>query len=143
MKRKISILLVFCIIFMASCATVPDDRYNTQKGAVIGGGLGALLGQAIGGDSEATLLGAGIGTVVGALAGNARDQEHQAARDAAAINKRVIYVDTQGRAVEAIPVQSSQQTDCRKVTKRQWDNGQMVSETIEEICEGEKRSRDY
>ena len=145
MKIKISVVVVICTIMIAlvSCATVPDDRYNTQKGAVLGGGLGALLGQAIGGDSEATLLGAGIGTVVGALAGNARDQEHQAARDAAAINKRVIYVDNQGRAVEAIPMQGSQQTNCRKVTKRQWDNGQMVSETIEEICEGEKTSRDY
>jgi outer membrane lipoprotein SlyB len=144
MKNKLSILLVLCTIFtLVSCATVPDDRYNTQKGAVIGGGLGALLGQAIGGDSEATLLGAGIGTVVGALAGNARDQEYQAARDAAAINKRVIYVDTQGRAVEAIPMQYSQETNCRKVTKRQWDNGQLLSETVEEICEGEKRSRDY
>ncbi len=144
MKNKLSILLVLCTMFtLVSCATVPDDRYNTQKGAVIGGSLGALLGQAIGGDSEATLLGAGIGTVVGALAGNARDQEYQAARDAAAINKRVIYVDDQGRAVEAIPMQRSQETNCRKVTKRQWDNGQLVSETIEEICEGEKRSKDY
>ena len=144
MKNKLTILLVLCTMFtLVSCATVPDDRYNTQKGAVIGGSLGALLGQAIGGDSEATLLGAGIGTVVGALAGNARDQEYQAARDAAAINKRVIYVDDQGRAVEAIPMQRSQETNCRKVTKRQWDNGQLVSETVEEICEGEKRSRDY
>ncbi len=144
MKNRLPILLVLCTMFtLVSCATVPEDRYNTQKGAVIGGGLGALLGQAIGGDSEATLLGAGIGTVVGALAGNARDQEYQAARDAAAINKRVIYVDNQGRAVEAIPMQHSQETNCRKVTKRQWDNGQLVSETVEEICEGEKRSRDY
>ena len=144
MKNRISIMFFICAIFtLVSCATVPDDRYNTQKGAALGGGLGALLGQAIGRDSEATLLGAGIGTVVGALAGNARDQEYQAARDAAAINKRVIYVDKQGRAVEAIPVQGSQQTNCRKVTKRQWDNGQMVSETIEEICEGEKTSRAY
>jgi len=144
MKSKISILLVLCaMVTLVSCATVPEDRYNTQKGAVIGGGLGALLGQAIGGDSEATLLGAGIGTVVGALAGNARDQDYQAARDAAAINKRVIYVDNQGRAAEAIPGPSSRQTNCRKVTKRQWDNGQLLSETIEEICEGEKTSRDY
>jgi uncharacterized protein YcfJ len=144
MKNKISLLLAFCTMFtLVSCATVPDDRYNTQKGAVIGGSLGALLGQAIGHDSESTLLGAGIGTVVGALAGNVRDQDFQAARDAAAINKRVIYVDNQGRAVEAIPMQRSQQTNCRKVTKRQWDNGQMISETIEEICEGEKRSSDY
>ncbi|MBW2466085.1 MAG: hypothetical protein JRF02_02185, partial [Deltaproteobacteria bacterium] len=71
------------------------------------------------------------------------DQEHQAAKDAALTNKRVVYVDRDGRAVEAIPVQNDQMTNCRKITKRQWDNGQLISETVEEICEGEKTSRDY
>ena len=142
-KYLLSILLISVMSISVSCATIPEDRYNTQKGAAIGAGIGALLGQAIGRDTEGTLLGAGIGTVVGALAGNAVDQDYQAARDAAALNKRVVYVDDQGRAVEAIPVQGSQQTNCRKVTKRYWDNGQLISETVEEICEGEKTSKDY
>ena len=142
-KYLLSILLISVMALSVSCATIPEDRYNTQKGAAIGAGIGALLGQAIGRDTEGTLLGAGIGTVVGAIAGNAVDQDYQAARDAAALNKRVVYVDDQGRAVEAIPVQGSQQTNCRKVTTRHWDNGQLISETVEEICEGEKTSRDY
>jgi uncharacterized protein YcfJ len=142
-KYLLSILLISVMALSVSCATIPEDRYNTQKGAAIGAGIGALLGQAIGGDTEGTLLGAGIGTVIGAIAGNAVDQDYQAARDAAALNKRVVYVDDQGRAVEAIPVQGSQQTNCRKVTKRYWDNGQLISETVEEICEGEKTSKDY
>ena len=142
-KIAMSILLVSIIFLSVSCATVPQDRYNTQKGAAIGAGIGALLGQAIGRDTEGTLLGAGIGTVIGSIAGNAVDQDYQAARDAAALNKRVVYLDNQGRAVEAIPMQSDQQTNCRKITKRHWDNGQMMSETIEEICEGEKSSKDY
>jgi outer membrane lipoprotein SlyB len=142
-KFMLSILLLAVMFLSVSCATIPEDRYNTQKGAVIGAGIGALLGQAIGHDTEGTLLGAGIGTVIGAIAGNAVDQEYQAARDAAMLNKRVVYVDDQGRAVEAIPVQNSQQTNCRKVTTRHWDNGQLISETIEEICEGEKRTQDY
>ena len=144
MKKYILFFLILSVMFLSvSCATVPQDRYNTQKGAAIGAGLGALLGQAIGRDTEGTLLGAGIGTVFGAIAGNAVDQDYQAARDAAMLNKRVVYVDNQGQAVEAIPVQSSQQTNCRKVTKRHWDNGQLISETTEEICEGEKNTRDY
>ena len=144
MKKSILIAFLLSVMLLSvSCATVPEDRFNTQKLAAIGAGIGALLGQAIGRDTEATLLGAGIGTVVGAIAGNAIDQDHQAARDAAMLNKRVVYVDDQGRAVEAIPVQNSQQTNCRKVTKRHWDNGQLISETIEEICEGEKTSKDY
>jgi len=144
MKKSILRLLLLSVMFLSvSCATIPEDRYNTQKGAVIGAGIGALLGQAIGRDTEGTLLGAGIGTVIGAIAGNAVDQDYQAAKDAAMLNKRVVYVDDQGRAVEAIPIQSSQQTNCRKVTTRHWDNGQLLSESIEEICEGEKRTRDY
>ena len=144
MKNNILSIIIISLIFLSvSCATVPQDRYNTQKGAAIGAGIGALLGQAIGRDTEGTLLGAGIGTVVGAIAGNAVDQDHQAARDAVMLNKRVVYIDDQGQAVEAIPVQGSQQTNCRKVTKRHWDNGQLISETIEEICEGEKTSKDY
>ena len=144
MKKSILCLLLLSVMFLSvSCATIPEDRYNTQKGAVIGAGIGALLGQAIGRDTEGTLLGAGIGTVIGAIAGNAVDQDYQAARDAAKLNKRVVYVDDQGRAVEAIPIQSSQQTNCRKVTTRHWDNGQLISESIEEICEGEKRTGDY
>lgn len=142
-KYTLFVLFLSIMILSASCATIPEDRYNTQKGAAIGAGIGALLGQAIGRDTEGTLLGAGIGTVIGAIAGNAVDQDYQAARDAAMLNKRVVYVDDQGRAVEAIPVQSSQQTNCRKVTKRHWDNGQLISETIEEICEGEKTTKDY
>lgn len=142
-KYALFVLFLSIMILSASCATIPEDRYNTQKGAAIGAGIGALLGQAIGRDTEGTLLGAGIGTVIGAIAGNAVDQDYQAARDAAMLNKRVVYVDDQGRAVEAIPVQSSQQTNCRKVTKRHWDNGQLISETIEEICEGEKTTKDY
>ena len=121
MKTNITIILLLSIMFLTvSCATIPEDRYNTQKGAAIGAGIGALLGQAIGRDTEGTLLGAGIGTLVGAIAGNAVDQDYQAARDAAMLNKRVVYVDDQGRAVEAIPSQGSQQTNCRKVTKRHW-----------------------
>ncbi len=142
-KITLFVLLLSVMFFTVSCATAPQERYNTQTGAVIGAGLGALLGQAIGRDTGGTLLGAGIGTVVGAIAGNAVDQDYQAGRDAAMLNKRVVYVDNQGRAVEAIPMQGSQQTNCRKVTKRQWDNGQMISETVEEICEGEKTMMNY
>lgn len=144
MSQKLSFLLVLTILLTTvSCATVPEDRYNTQKGAAIGAGIGALLGQAIGRDTESTLIGAGIGTLVGSIAGNAADQSYAASREAARTNKRVIYIDDNQRAVEAIPGAYNQQTNCRKVTKRQWDKRTLISETTEEICEGEKTSPDY
>jgi outer membrane lipoprotein SlyB len=44
---------------------------STQQGAVIGGGVGALAGQAIGGNTASTLIGAGAGALAGALIGDA------------------------------------------------------------------------
>ena len=48
---------------------------KTESGASWGAGIGALAGQAIGGDTEATLIGAGIGALVGGAVGN--DQQNQ------------------------------------------------------------------
>jgi hypothetical protein len=109
----------------------------------MGAGLGAVAGQAIGRNTESTLLGAGIGTLLGAIMGNAVDQSHAAAREAAVTNKRVVYYDDRGGAVEAIPGPVDQHTKCRKVTKRVWDKGTLVSEKVEEVCEGEKFTRSY
>lgn len=92
----------------------------------------------------ATLLGAGIGTLLGAILGNAVDQSQEALRDAAVTNKRVVYYDDKGGAVEAIPgPYNNQQINCRKVTERVWDHGSLVNETVEEVCEGTRRSSDY
>ena len=143
MKKLFMILAVLAMVTtFTSCATVPRDRYNTQKGAAIGAGVGAV-GGAILGDLKGSLIGAGIGTLLGAVIGNAVDQQHQASRDAAVTNKRVVYYDDHGGAVEAFPGPSNKRTDCRKVTKRVWDKGNLVSETVEEICEGEKSTTDY
>ena len=53
MKRNILSVVLLSILFLSvSCATSQPDRYNTQRGAAIGAGVGALMGQAIGGDTE-------------------------------------------------------------------------------------------
>lgn len=145
MRRRpiVGIFSVVLIIGIASCASLPKDRYNTQKGAAIGAGTGALIGQAIGHNTEGTVIGLAAGTILGALVGNAIDQDYAVAKEAAHYDKRVVYYDRQGSAVEAIPMGVNQKTDCRKVTKRTWKNGKLIKETIEEICEGEKQSKEY
>ena len=76
--------------------------------------------------------------------GNAVDQERQIAREAAMTNRGMAHHDRkQDHASEAIPGPQDQHTKCRKVTKREWDKGYLVSERVEEICEGEKVSRNY
>ena len=128
----IIIVTLFCLL--ASCVHYPPDRYNTQMGAAVGAGAGALIGQAIGGNTESTLIGLAAGTILGALVGNSVDQDYQAARDAAYYGKPVIYYDKNGQAVEAIP-EEALDPNCRKVRKRIWENGKLVKETVEEVCD--------
>ena len=132
--KKYHVMLIIPSFFLVSCATIPPDRYNTQKGAALGAGAGTLIGQAIGGNTESTLIGMAAGTIIGALVGNAVDQDYQAARDAARYGKPVIYYDKSGQAVEAIP-ETAEDPKCRKVRKRIWENGELVKETVEEICD--------
>ena len=132
-KYHLVILSLTLSFFLVSCAHYPPDRYNTQKGAAVGAGTGALIGQAIGGNTESTLIGLAAGTILGALVGNAVDQDYQAARDAAQYGKPVIYYDKSGHAVEAIP-EGTNDPNCQKVRKRIWENGKLVKETVEEVC---------
>lgn len=133
MKRYHFVAIAVAMSLLLVSCYYPYDRYNTQAGALVGAGAGALIGQAIGGNAESTLIGLAAGTILGALVGNAVDQDYQAARDAAQYNKPVIYYDRDGRAVEAVP-EGSSDPNCRKITKRIWENGQLVKETVEEIC---------
>jgi len=71
MKKILSLFIIVCL-YLAGCAS--PGYYNTQKGAAIGGGLGAIAGQAIGRNTEATLIGAGAGTLLGTIFGNMEDQ---------------------------------------------------------------------
>jgi len=142
MKRiRYAVVALAAMLFLISCGN--PNRYNTQRGAAIGAGFGALAGQMIGKNTKGTLIGAGVGTLLGAIVGNAVDQEHQAAVEAAAMDKRIVYYDNKDRAVEAIPGPEDQHTKCRKVTMREWDKGNLVSEKVEEVCEGEKVSKYY
>jgi len=82
MKKRntvFALVLLLLAVILGGCAS---DGYNTQKGAAIGAGLGAIAGQLIGHDTASTLVGAGVGTLVGAVAGNAMDQ-HQKQQQAA------------------------------------------------------------
>jgi outer membrane lipoprotein SlyB len=60
-------LLAAVIAF--SSAAMLSACTTTEKGAVGGAVAGALIGQAVGGNTESTLIGAGLGAVGGAVAG--------------------------------------------------------------------------
>ncbi|MBU4319190.1 MAG: glycine zipper 2TM domain-containing protein [Proteobacteria bacterium] len=79
MKKVAFILLVVSGFFILGCAT--PERYNTQRGAAIGAGFGALAGQAIGRNTQSTLIGSGVGALLGSIIGNSVDQEYDEKRN--------------------------------------------------------------
>ena len=68
MKRLLTSLAVAALVTIALTGCT-----KTEEGAGIGAVVGALAGQAIGGNTGATLLGAGAGALVGGAIG--KDQE--------------------------------------------------------------------
>ena len=63
------------IVVCALCGLVGGCQTSAQTGALAGGGLGALIGQAAGGSTEATLIGAAVGTGIGYMIGNEKDKQ--------------------------------------------------------------------
>jgi uncharacterized protein YcfJ len=68
MKKLLTTLTITTLVLfsMTGCT-------KTEEGAVIGTGIGALAGQAIGGDTGATLIGAGAGALLGGAIGNSQE----------------------------------------------------------------------
>ncbi|MHC4645028.1 MAG: glycine zipper domain-containing protein [Planctomycetota bacterium] len=84
MKRKTitPALYVNCPVVICLCILTLSTvgcQTRAQTGAAAGAGIGALAGQAIGGNTEATLIGAAVGAGVGYIIGN--EQDKKAAKD--------------------------------------------------------------
>ena len=71
--KKLNLLLLSIasvgLITLTGCAS------KAENGALIGAGTGALLGQAIGGNTGATVIGAGVGAIAGAAIGDNEDRK--------------------------------------------------------------------
>lgn len=63
----------FLLTLILSTAHAGDRHLG---GLIIGGGTGAIVGQAIGHNAESTIVGATIGGVVGLLVGNQLERQH-------------------------------------------------------------------
>ena len=71
MKQLALLLILTMTLFTASCA---NQDNNAQSGIGLGALGGALAGQAIGHNTEATLIGAAVGTMLGYIIGNEMDK---------------------------------------------------------------------
>ncbi len=90
MKRWFVLLLM--VLLLAGCAPPQNKQeQGTRIGVGAGAAGGALLGQLIGGNTQATLIGAGIGALAGGVIGNQvgksmDEQEAALRRELAAID---------------------------------------------------------
>ena len=79
-KKAIETSLITCVCLImfisGGCGNqTTSGKPVAGKGALLGAGLGALAGQAIGGDTKSTLIGAGIGAGLGYVIGNEKDKK--------------------------------------------------------------------
>ena len=70
--RFAAIAMVALVTALAGCSetTSPQQR-SAGTGALVGAAGGALVGQAIGGNTRSTVVGAGAGALLGAVVGTA------------------------------------------------------------------------
>ena len=107
MKTITSFLLAVFLLGLSSCA---NEYSKGQQGAVIGAGSGAIIGQAIGRNHQATLIGAAVGTLLGYIVGNEMDkfdrQELNHAYEFGPSGQRTAWRNPDnGKSYEVIPQQ--------------------------------------
>jgi len=68
---KKAILAVLMTAALAGCETQTEGQQRATTGALLGGAGGALVGQAIGGNTKSTVIGAAGGALLGAVVGSA------------------------------------------------------------------------
>lgn len=74
-KNKRDMLITIMVISILVAIVMPLTGCQTnQSGVLTGAGIGALAGQAIGGDTRGTVTGAAIGAGAGYILGRDKDQ---------------------------------------------------------------------
>lgn len=95
---RIAIIALLCLSIV-SCAGTTNQEVKTQQGALIGAGVGAILGQVIGRNTTGTLIGAGVGAAIGGVAGNQigayMDRQEQALRNVIVESEEITVVRTE------------------------------------------------
>jgi hypothetical protein len=127
LSRTLAVLLAGSLL--AGCS-LWQSASPEAKGGTVGGATGAVAGALISG-WKGGIIGGVLGVVAGATITHiATRASHEAARH----QKPVAYSSEDGaQRVEAYPVAS--RGKCRTVVQKFYENGQMVRETQEEVCD--------
>ncbi|MDD5069914.1 MAG: glycine zipper domain-containing protein [Candidatus Omnitrophica bacterium] len=70
--KKLLVVSVFAAMVLTGCLTTTQQ--GAGAGAVVGGGLGAIIGHQSGSTAEGAAIGAGVGALSGALIGHQVDK---------------------------------------------------------------------
>jgi outer membrane lipoprotein SlyB len=136
------ISFAFTITMLSSCAT---ESENVALGTAAGAGIGASV-------THDKWKGAVIGGILGAIAGEAYHQiQQQAINEAVSQQKPVAYQRQTSKGwerVEADPISNQyynpdRHTTCQKVHVKIIENGRIVKDRIKEVCKGTKETNDY
>ncbi len=65
---------------VSACTNTDGSNYNAGTGALVGGGIGAVLGRAIGGNGRGAVIGGLIGAGIGGAVGDNLDRQEAALR---------------------------------------------------------------
>ncbi len=126
--KKITCILIIGLFLVMGCAT------NTMRGAGWGAGAGTIASVISGkSGSTAALLIMG-GALLGGAIGNVMDEQAR---------QTSLQSGNRGKTVMVVEEEPIASTKCSKVTKRRWKDGEMIGETIEEICTGNRKSSSY
>ena len=74
--HSIKILVAAIALTVVSGCSTWHKLNDTERGAVIGGGTGALVGSAASGSAGGTIVGGAVGAVGGGLIGHELDEDH-------------------------------------------------------------------
>lgn len=110
-----SLLAGVAILSVAAC-TDPGRldpnaaNANRDQGVLLGAGVGAALGNLIGGNTEATLIGAAVGGLAGGITGNQLDKQEAALRSQVG-NDDITIVNTGDKLIVSLPQDITFDTD--------------------------------
>lgn len=145
--KSLAVMFVLAIFFAFSVSSCTTENDNVALGTAVGAGLGAVISH------HNRWKGAVIGGAIGALAGEAMYQiQQRAIQEAVQSQKPVVYQRETGNGgwqrVEASPVgqpayNPQEHTKCQKVHIREIENGKVVKGTIKEVCKGYKETNTY
>ncbi len=127
--KKLLCVLIIAIFLTAGCAS------NTMRGGALGAGAGGIASIIAGKSGTTAALLIMGGALLGGLIGTAIDEQARAAS---------LQPENRGKTVMVVEeYPNTQGTDCHKVSKRRWRDGNLISDTVEEVCTGNQSTRTY